>query len=148
MSEYLEITVDKFIFRVTTDRLYGRKDVWARAEGNGVRIGLTDYAQQRNGDVAFAHVKPVGTQLAAGDELAEVETVKANVSVFAPVSGTLVAVNPALELSPELINEAPYEKGWLAEIAPTDWEGDKAKLLSPEAYLAAIKLQAEQELNG
>ena len=89
-------------------------------QGNGrVRVGLTDYLQQLNGDVAFAHVKPVGTKLAVGDEIAELETIKANVSLFAPVSGTVVEVNPDLDLSPEIINQEPYGKGWLAVIEAT-----------------------------
>ena len=64
MPEYLETTVDKFIFRVATDRLYSRDGVWVLepAEGGRVRLGLTDYLQQRNGDVAFVHLKPVGTR--------------------------------------------------------------------------------------
>ena len=82
MPEYLEATVDKFIFQVATDRLYSPDGVWALAEGNRVRVGFTDYLQQHNGDVAFVHVKPAGTKLAAGDEVAELETIKANVSLF------------------------------------------------------------------
>jgi glycine cleavage system H protein len=150
--EYLETTVDKFIFRVATDRLYHCDGVWAfwlESQGNGrVRVGLTDYLQQRNGDVAFAHVKPVGTTLAAGDEIAELETVKANVSLFSPVSGTVVEVNPDLELSPEIINDAPYGKGWLAVVEAADWENERTKLLDPNAYLSLIRSQAEQESNG
>lgn len=152
MQEYIETTVDKFVFRIATDRLYSPEGVWAfctESEGSGrVRIGLTDYVQQRNGDVAFAHLKPVGTKLAAGDEFAELETIKANVSLLTPVAGTVVEVNPNLDRSPEVINEQPYGKGWLAVIDATDWECERTKLLDPHAYLSAMKLQAEKELNG
>lgn len=150
MSEYLETTVDKFIFRVATDRLYSSDGVWAfwfESAGSGrVRIGLTDYLQQLNGDVAFAHVRPVGTKLTAGDEIAEIETIKATVSLIAPVSGTVVEANPDLELSPELINQEPYGKGWLAVLEVTNWETDRAKLLDPQAYLTAMRSQALEEL--
>jgi glycine cleavage system H protein len=150
MSEYLETSVDKFIFRVATDRLYTSDGVWAfwlESEGNGrVRVGLTDYLQQLNGDVAFAHIKPVGTKLTAGDEIAEIETIKATVSLITPVSGTLIEVNLDLELSPELINQEPYGKGWLAVLEVTDWEADRATLLDPQAYLSAMRSQAEEEL--
>jgi len=150
MPEYLETTVDKFIFRVATDRLYASDGVWAfwvESQGNGqVRIGLTDYLQQLNGDVAFVHVKPVGTKLAVEDEFAELETIKATVSLFSPVSGTVVAVNPDLDLSPEIINHEPYGKGWLAVIEATNWQSDGAKLLDPQAYLSAMRSQAEEEL--
>ncbi len=148
MPEYLETTVDKFVFRVAVDRFYSREGVWVQPEGKKMRLGLTDYVQQRNGDAAFAHVKPVGAKLAAGDEFAELETVKANVSLFSPVSGTVVEINPALELHPEVINDNPYGRGWLAVVEATDWQADRAKLLDPHAYLAAMKSQAERELNG
>jgi glycine cleavage system H protein len=125
MQNYLETTIDKFIFRVAPDRLYHADGVWVSLDAslpNGqVRIGLTDYVQQLNGDVAFAHVKAVGTKLALGDELAEIETIKSNVSVVSPIGGTLVAINADLENSPEIINQEPYEKGWLAIIEPSDW---------------------------
>jgi glycine cleavage system H protein len=152
MQEYLETTIDKFIFRVATDRLYHSNGVWAfwvESEGKGrVRIGLTDYLQQLNGDVTFAHLKPVGTKLTVGDEFAEIETVKANVSLFSPISGTLVEMNPDLDLNPEVINQEPYGKGWLAAIEASNWESDRAKLLDAHTYLSAMKVQAEQELNG
>lgn len=150
MSEYLEMAVDKFIFRVATDRLYTSDGVWAfwlETEGSGrVRVGLTDYVQQRNGDVAFAHIKPVGTRLTAGDEIAEIETIKATVSLIAPVGGTVVEANPDLEMSPELINQEPYGKGWLAVLEVADWETDREKLLDSQAYLSAMRSQAEEEL--
>lgn len=145
MSEYLETSVDKFIFRVATGRLYSPEGVWALAEGGRVRIGITDYLQQLNGDVAFAHVKPVGTKLAVGDEFAELETIKATVSFFAPLRGTIVEVNADLDLSPEIVNQEPYGKGWLALIDPADWDADRAKLLDPQAYLSAMRAQAEEE---
>jgi glycine cleavage system H protein len=146
MPEYIETTVDKFIFRVATDRLYNSDGLWALAEGNRVRVGLTDYLQQLNGDAAFAHVKPVATKLTAGDEIAELETIKANVSLYSPVSGTVVEVNSDLDLSPEIINQEPYGKGWLALIEASDWNTDKAKLLDSQAYLSLMRSQAEEEL--
>ena len=89
MSEFLETTVDKFIFRVATDRLYSRDGIWLLEAGDGrVRLGLTDYFQQRNGDVAFVHLKPIGTMLGVGEEFAELETIKANVGLVTPIAGT------------------------------------------------------------
>jgi glycine cleavage system H protein len=148
MPEYLETTVDKFVFRVATDRLYSSDGVWAQSRGNKVRVGLTDYVQQRGGDVAFVHVKAVGTKLAGGDEFAELETIKANQSLFLPLGGTVIEVNSALSLTPELINEDPYGKGWLAVIETAGGEAEHAKLLDAHAYLLAMRSQAERELNG
>jgi glycine cleavage system H protein len=146
VPEFLETTIDKFIFRVAADCLYSADGVWARPEGNRVRVGLTDFVQQRGGDAAFVHVKPVGTKLAGGDEFAELETIKVNQSLFTPLAGTIVEINASLDLTPELINQDPYGRGWLAAIEAADWQSASAKLLDPHAYLAAIRSQAEEEL--
>jgi glycine cleavage system H protein len=149
MSEFLATTVDKFTFRVATDRLYCRDGLWVfwiqPQEGNRVRVGLTDYLQQYSGDVAFVTVKPLGTKLEVGDDLADLETIKVNIALPSPVSGAIVGVNDALELNPEFVNQSPYEKGWLAEIEATDWEAERALLLDAKAYLAIMKSQAEEE---
>ena len=145
MPEYLETTVDKFTFKVATDRYYNAEGLWAQAEGNQVRIGLSDFLQQRSGDVAFAEVKPAGTALAVGDEVAVIETIKVNISLTSPVSGRVLEVNPAMETAPEAINQDPYGEGWLAEIETADWEADRARLLDPKAYFDWMKGQAETE---
>ncbi len=85
MPETIEFTLDKFTFRVATDRLYNSEGVWAKVEPQGVRIGLSDFVQQRSGDVAFAEVKPVGTSLSIGDEVAVIETIKVDISLGAPL---------------------------------------------------------------
>ncbi|MHB1036556.1 MAG: glycine cleavage system protein H [Pirellulales bacterium] len=146
MAEVLETTVDKFIFRVATGRLYGPEGVWVLEEGDRVRVGVTDYLQQLNGDVTFVHLKPPETSLAMGDEFAEVETIKATVSLYAPLKAKVVAINGDLERAPETINQDPYGKGWLAVLEPTDWRTDRAKLLTAEVYLSAMRSQAEREL--
>ena len=145
MPDYLETTVDKFIFRVATDRLYSPEGAWALADGDRVRIGMTDFLQQLNGDVAFAEVKAEGTAVAAGDEVATIETIKANVEVPSPVGGTVAEVNPAMEVSPEAINQDPYGEGWLAVIDAADWPADRESLLDPQAYFEVMRAQAEEE---
>jgi glycine cleavage system H protein len=150
MTEFLETTVDKFKFRVATDRLYCRDGLWIfwvkPQGGSRVRVGLTDFLQQHSGDVAFATVKPVGTKLKVGDELAEFETVKVNLTLASPVSGAIVTVNEALEASPEVVNQSPYENGWLAEIDASDWDAERASLLDAKDYFSVMKSQAEEEL--
>ena len=84
MTEFLETTVDKFIFKVAADRYYSSEGLWAQEDGNRIRIGLSDFLQQRNGDVAFAEVKPEGTVLAVGDEVATIETIKVTISLTSP----------------------------------------------------------------
>ncbi|MFN3762683.1 MAG: glycine cleavage system protein H, partial [Anaerolineae bacterium] len=147
MTEILELTVDKFTFRFPTDRYYHPDGVWALPEGDGrVRIGLSDFAQQSGGDVAFAEVKPEGTTVVFGEEVASVETMKTDIIVPAPASGTVVEVNPALEMTPEVINEDPYGEGWLAVIEATDWEADRARLEDAPAYLERVREIAEEEM--
>jgi len=150
MPEYLELTADKFTFRVATDRLYTPEGLWALRMQSGaagrVRVGLTDFMQQRGGDMAFVSVKESGTRLAAGDDLAEVETVKVTLSLPAPIGGTVVEVNGALELTPEVVNQDPYGKGWLAVIEAASWESERARLLDPAGYLAHVRRQVDQEL--
>jgi glycine cleavage system H protein len=145
MAEVLEFTVDKFKFRVPTDRLYSSEGLWAQEAGDRVRLGLTDFVQQRSGDVAFAEVKPQGTALKVGDELGTIETIKVNISLTSPIGGTIVEVNPSLETAPEAINQDPYGAGWLALIEPASWETDRASLLDPAAYFNLMRGQAEEE---
>jgi glycine cleavage system H protein len=145
MTEILETRVDKFTFKVATDRLYNPEGVWARPEGNRIRIGLSDFLQQRSGDVAFAEVKPVGTHLAFGDEVAVVETIKVDISLSSPASGVVIETNTVMETTPEVINQDPYGEGWLALVETTGWDADRTRLLDAPTYFELMKRQAEQE---
>ncbi|HTP11698.1 MAG TPA: glycine cleavage system protein H [Anaerolineae bacterium] len=156
MTGYLEVTIDKFTFRVAPDRWYTREGVWVQPspltpfpEGEGnqrVKVGLSDFLQQRSGDVAFAEIKPVGTRLVVGDEIASIETIKVTVALASPISGQLIEVNPALETVPEAINQDPYSTGWLAVIEPTAWDTDRSRLLDAAAYLDMMRHAAAEEL--
>jgi glycine cleavage system H protein len=145
MTEYLETTVDKFVFKVAADRFYHTAGVWALVSGDRVRIGLSDFLQQRSGDIAFIEVRPVGTLLTAGDEAAAIETIKVNVSLPSPVSGKVALVNPQLQTTPEILNQDPYGAGWLCEIEASHWAADRAGLLDAPAYFARMQREAEEE---
>ncbi len=84
----------------------------------------------------------------AGDEFAEIETIKVNVSLPAPVSGAVLRINKALELNPEFVNQDPYGRGWLAEVKPADWEGALPDLLDAHAYFDFMKGEITSELRG
>jgi glycine cleavage system H protein len=150
MPKFLEMTAGKFTFRVATDRLYSPEGVWVLPQPDSarVRVGLADYHQQHNGDVAFANVKPVGSKLAAGEQFAEIETIKAMEDLHAPISGTIVEVNAALDASPEVINQSPYEAGWLSLIEPAAWDEERPRLLGPAAYFAVMRAQVQEDLKG
>ncbi len=143
----LELRVDKFIFRFPEDLYYSEAGVWARFEGRRARIGLSDFTQQRNGDVTFAEPREVGTVVRAGEEAAVVETIKVNLSIPSPVAGKIVEINGALEPSPELVNQDPYDKGWLAVLEIVDGEAGRNALMSAADYLALAKAQAEAEVS-
>jgi len=145
MPDFLQFTVDKFTFKVAADRSYSPEGLWALPEGDRVRLGLSDFLQQHSGDVAFAELKPAGTRLTTGDELAVIETIKVNLSLASPISGKVLEVNPVMASRPEAINQDPYGEGWLVIVAPDDWEAERSRLLGPEAYLAKAKREAEEE---
>ena len=147
MEEYLETTVDKFTFRVPTDRSYSSEGIWVKVQADGrVRVGVADYLQQHSGDVAFVTVKPVGTALRMKDDLAELETVKVNLVLPSPVSAKIVEVNPALDKTPEVVNQDPHGRGWLAVLAPSNWQKEKGNLLEPSAYFSVMQGQVEREI--
>ena len=144
-QDYLETTVDKFIFRVRLGCLYSATGIWVAPDpASGVaRLGLSDYTQQSSGDVAFISLPEPGHSVVAGKELAAVETIKVDLEVQAPFDGEIVAVNAALEDAPELINQDPYGRGWLVEVRPAQWP--VPGLLDAEQYLALMTAQAEAE---
>lgn len=115
-------------------------------EGSCARLGLSDFTQQVNGDIAFANVAEAGTELQVGDQFGSIETVKVNLSLTSPVTGKIVEPNRRLQDAPEAINQDPYGKGWMVIVELRDWEKDKAGLLDPPHYLARVKEQAEGEL--
>ncbi|MES0446618.1 MAG: glycine cleavage system protein GcvH [Desulfobacterales bacterium] len=102
------------------DIRYAEDHEWARLEGDNVRVGLDDYAQDQLGDIVFVELPQVGDTFKQGEEFATVESVKAVCECYLPVSGEIVAVNTALEESPELVNNSPYDGGWFVEIKPID----------------------------
>jgi glycine cleavage system H protein len=102
------------------DLRYSREHEWARSENGRVRVGITDFAQDALGDVVYVDLPEAGTQVTGGQPFGEVESTKSVSDVFAPVTGTIVERNAALEERPELVNEQPYGDGWLVAIEPSD----------------------------
>jgi glycine cleavage system H protein len=147
MSEtVLDLAVDKFRFRFPADLSYSEAGIWVSFEGSRARIGLSDFTQQRNGDVAFAEPKDAGTVVRPGEEVAVVETIKVNISVPSPVGGKVLEINGDLPAAPELVNQDPYGKGWLAVLEVGDAAAAKATLKTAAEYMALAKAQAEAEV--
>jgi glycine cleavage system H protein len=105
---------------VPDDRRYTADHEWARLEDGRLRIGITDYAQQALGDVVFVKLPAVDDPVEAAAACAEVESTKSVSDVYAPVSGTVVAVNPGLADAPQAVNEDPYGEGWICVVEPAD----------------------------
>ena len=148
MPEELTYTQDKFTFHVATDRYYNAAGVWAKAEGNLITVGVSDFFQQHNGDVAFVDVAEVGTAVSAGDEFANIETIKVDISFSSPLSGKVAEVNPLMDEAPEVINQDPYGGGWLAVIIPDDWEADRQRLLDADAYFIRMQAEAQDQIGN
>jgi glycine cleavage system H protein len=120
------------------DLHYTREHEWIRSTGDMLRVGVTDYAQEALGDIVFVTLPDVGAQVTAGEPCGEVESTKSVSDIFAPVSGTIVARNEALDASPELVNSDPYGEGWMIDIRPD--EADSAEgLLDAAAYEAGLE---------
>jgi glycine cleavage system H protein len=123
------------VSEVPDDRRYTREHEWARADGDKLVVGITDYAQDQLGDVVFVQLPDVGSEVKAGEPLGEVESTKSVSDVYSPVGGKVVEKNEAVEETPELINSDPYGKGWLVAIEPT---GDDSEFLEADAYRSLI----------
>jgi len=113
--------------------LYTKEHEWIKIEGNLGTIGISDYAQSSLGDVTFVELPKIGNEIKQFEPFASVESVKAVSDIYAPMSGKIIKINEKLSTSPELINQSPYEKGWIAVIEISD-EKEKENLMPYSEY--------------
>jgi len=119
---------------VPSDLKYISSHEWIRVEDDGsVIIGITDHAQELLGDVVYVELPEIDSEVALEDEIAVVESVKAASDIYAPLSGTIIAVNERLEDSPELINSSPYDDGWMFKMTPSE-PSEIDGLIDAESY--------------
>ncbi len=111
---------------------------WAKADGDVVRAGISDYAQDQLGDIVFVELPEVGASFDQKEEFGTVESVKAVSELYMPIGGEIVAINEALEDAPEMVNEQPCDGGWMIEIKPAD-PSELDALMDKEAYLNMLK---------
>ena len=119
---------------------YTSEHEWVRTPGDAegsVRVGITDFAQDALGDIVYVSLPQVGDALTAGDTCGELESTKSVSDIYAPVSGAVVAVNTTLDSTPELVNNDPYEAGWLFEVSVAD-PAQVESLMDAEAYQAVL----------
>jgi len=120
------------------DLRYSSDHEWVRLENGQLRLGITDYAQDALGDVVFVEIPEVGMQVDAAAKVSEVESTKSVSDIYAPVAGTVIAVNDSLSDSPERLNEDPYGNGWICIIEPSDPNSVDA-LLDVDGYRRLIE---------
>lgn len=113
------------------DLLYAASHEWVRVEGDEAVIGISDFAQDQLGDITFVDLPSVGSILEMGQEMGSVESVKAASEIYAPVSGEVIEVNADLDASPEIINESPYDGGWMLRVKLAS---SPSGLMSAEEY--------------
>lgn len=118
-----------------TDRRYLESHEWHKADGDTVTIGITQFAADELTDITFVQLPKVGTKLTANKAFGEIESVKATSDLYSGVSGEVIAVNDQLNTKPGLVNEDPYEKGWMIKVKASNAAGELEKLLSTEDYL-------------
>jgi glycine cleavage system H protein len=117
---------------------YAEDHEWTKLEGDKVKIGIDDYAQDQLGDIVFVELPEVGATFSKGEEFGTVESVKAVSELFMPIGGEILAINTTLEETPEHVNNSPYEDGWMIEIKPSD-VAEMDALMDKEAYIKMLK---------
>jgi glycine cleavage system H protein len=147
--EYETYQNGKFIFRVpkNPEVYFNENDCWAYVIGNRARLGVTDFVQQNLSDILYFTPPEVGAEIDQFGEVGEIESSKSVFELISPVSGKVMSINETLVQKPELINENPYESGWMAEIELTDFKVDKELLMGFHKYLEIMKKKVE-DLNG
>ena len=130
--------------RLPEDCRYAEDHEWAKLEGDKVRVGLDDYAQDQLQAIVYVELPEVGASFKKGEPFGVVESVKAVVDCYMPVGGEIIAVNTTLVDSPQLVNESPYDEGWMIDFKPTDLT-EMETLYTSESIKEAIVKRMEEE---
>ncbi|MFQ6086721.1 MAG: glycine cleavage system protein GcvH [Candidatus Bathyarchaeia archaeon] len=126
-------------YDVPDDLYYSKEHEWVKIEGKTAVIGITDYAQKSLHEIVYVETPKVDSQIEQFQSIGSVESVKSVSDIFTPVSGKIIEVNTELAESPELINEDPYGKGWIAKVQLANFDEDLKKLLTAERYADYIE---------
>jgi len=142
---FQEYVYDKFIFKVKNEIYYHIDGCWVEKTGNIATIGVTDFFQTLNGDVASVILFGIGLNLKQGAPIGDIETMKVSFELTSPVSGEIIKQNKLLDNSPELVNLEPYGDGWLLKIKLDNFETDKLNLMDSKSYFDFMKSKVESE---
>jgi glycine cleavage system H protein len=128
--------IDDLILLV--DLSYSKEHTWAKSEGENIRVGISDYAQNQLGELIYIELPQQGDTFGKDEVFGIVESVKTTAELYTPIGGQIVSVNSDLEDSPEVVNSKPYDDGWMIEIKPDD-QSELDDLLSREDYIKMLK---------
>ena len=120
-------------FEVPENLYYHKEYLWAKVEGDKVKVGMIDFAQKQLNDIVYVELPSTGDEITQNEPFGTLESVKAVSDLIAPISGTIESVNEELESKPELLNEDPYGEGWLLIVAPTNLDADLKNILNLDA---------------
>ena len=123
---------------IPEDLKYTEEHEWVKIDGNEAVFGITDYAQQELGDITYVELPEPGKKFSQGDVSATIESVKAASDIFSPMAGEVIAVNDEITDAPEIINQSPYEKGWLCRLRIDD-PAEAGKLMDAAAYASLVE---------
>jgi len=146
-EEFLETIADKFIFKVKKGILYSREDCWVEVKNGRVTVGVTDFLQRLGGDAVFVETREPGAVIKQAEPMGQMETIKMNMELIAPVSGVIEEVNEILSDNPELINEDPFGQGWIYKVKVEKIEEEIKNLLTDEVYFELMKRKIAGELD-
>jgi glycine cleavage system H protein len=133
-------------YQVPDGLFYTKEHEWARVTGGTARVGITDYAAKTLNDIVYLTLPSPGKEVKQLSSFGTVESIKAVSELYAPLSGTVTSTNQELTSHPELINQSPYETGWIIELKTSRLEDEKTKLLSPRQYEEFLRsLEAEHQ---
>jgi len=130
-------------YEVPDDLTYSKEHEWVRLKGKEAVVGITDFAQKQLHEIVYVDVHKVGSEVRQFETMGSVESVKSVSDVFSPVTGKIILVNKDLSDSPELLNQDPYGKGWLAKVSLADFKKDKGRLLTAEQYAQYLETMEE-----
>jgi glycine cleavage system H protein len=131
-------------FEVPENLYYHKEYLWAKIEGDKVKVGMSDFAQKQLNDIVYVELPSAGDEITQNEPFGTLESVKAVSDLIAPISGTIEAVNEELESKPELINEDPYGEGWLLIVTPSNLDADLKNILDFDAAVAWHKELAQE----
>jgi glycine cleavage system H protein len=132
-------------YKIIENLLYSKDHLWIKIENNKAKIGITDYIQKNLHDIVYIELPEINSKIYKGKQIALIESIKTVSEIHSPLTGKIIKINEELKSKPELINESPYENGWIAIIEPTNFEKEKNDFLNFEKYIEYLRKIIEKE---